>query len=61
MACGPHQVPLTAGSIRVVGSWEARTVDFTPLTYVGTSTCSCGDTNTEVTEVPSGLQGAVDP
>lgn len=46
MACGSHQVPLTAGSIRVVGPREARTVDFPTLTYVGASTCGCGDTGT---------------
>lgn len=41
VACGPLQVPLTVGAVRIVGSWETRTVEDTPLTYVGTSTCCC--------------------
>lgn len=39
--CGSLKVPLTVGAVRIVGSWEARTVEYTSLTYVGTSTCSC--------------------
>lgn len=39
MPCGPLQVPLTAGAVRIVGLWETRAVDRTPLTYIGTSTC----------------------
>lgn len=41
MPCGPLQVPLAVGAVRIIGSWEARAVDRTPLAYVGTSTCCC--------------------
>lgn len=41
VSCRPLQVPFTVGAVGIVGSWEARAVDRTALTYVGTSTCCC--------------------
>lgn len=41
MARGSLQVPLTAGAVGVVGSWEAGAVERPTLADVGASTSCC--------------------